>query len=30
MPGRNHLTVVEELARSDSALFTCAMGMMNR
>jgi arylformamidase len=30
MPGRNHLTVVEELANPDSALFKGAMGMMNR
>jgi arylformamidase len=30
MPGRNHLTVAEELARPDSALFKGAMGMMNR
>ena len=30
MPGRNHLTVVEELARPDSALFKGALGMMNR
>jgi arylformamidase len=30
MPGRNHLTVVEELANPDSALFKCALGMMNR
>jgi arylformamidase len=30
MPGRNHLTVVEELAKPDSALFKCALNMMNR
>ncbi len=30
MPGRNHLTVVEELANPDSALFKGAMGMMTR
>ena len=30
MPGRNHLTVVEELANPDSALFKGAMEMMNR
>ena len=30
MPGRNHFTVVEELANPDSALFKGAMGMMNR
>lgn len=30
MPGRNHLTVVEELANPDSALFKGAMGMMQR
>jgi arylformamidase len=30
MPGRNHLTVVEELANPDSALFNCALDMMNR
>ena len=30
MPGRNHLTVVEELADPDSALFKGAMGMMQR
>lgn len=30
MPGRNHLTVVEEFANPDSALFKGAMGMMNR
>lgn len=30
MPGRNHLTVVEELANPDSALFKGAMEMMTR
>jgi len=30
MPGRNHLTVVEELANPDSALFKGALGMMIR
>ena len=30
MPGRNHLTVVEELANPQSALFNAAMGMMRR
>ena len=30
MPGRNHFTVVEELANPDSALFKGAMEMMNR
>ena len=30
MPGRNHLTVVEELANPESALFKCAIGMMCR
>jgi arylformamidase len=30
MPGRNHLTVVEELANPDSALFKGALGMMDR
>jgi arylformamidase len=30
MPGRNHLTVVEELANPDSALFKGAINMMNR
>jgi len=30
MPGRNHLTVVEELANPDSALFRAAIGMMER
>lgn len=30
MPGRNHLTVVEELAKPDSALFKGALAMMNR
>jgi arylformamidase len=29
MPGHNHLTVVEELANPDSALFKGALGMMN-
>jgi arylformamidase len=29
MPGRNHLTVVEELANPDSALFRGALAMMN-
>ncbi|OGA36199.1 MAG: hypothetical protein A3F75_04520 [Betaproteobacteria bacterium RIFCSPLOWO2_12_FULL_64_23] len=30
MPGCNHLTVVEELANPDSALFKVALGMMTR
>ena len=30
MPGCNHLTVVEELANPDSALFKLALGMMTR
>jgi arylformamidase len=30
MPGRNHLTIVEELANPDSALFKGAMAMMTR
>ena len=30
MPGRNHLTVVEELANPDNALFKGALGMMSR
>jgi arylformamidase len=30
MPGRNHLTVVEELANPESALFKCAINMMCR
>jgi arylformamidase len=30
MPGRNHLSIVEELANPDSALFKCAINMMSR
>jgi arylformamidase len=30
MPGRNHLTVIEELAHPHSALFAAAMAMMTR